>query len=113
MLSGSAGLSIQIRIQVLAQTTSANLNDPPGALQGSKPVRRAKNIPSAGERAKIALVRRWYESTTGIRTITWTYNKPQAISPHPNQQIRGGKEMGPHAPKPRNEVRSPVPVELG
>ena len=22
------------------------------------------------------VVRRWYESTTGIRTITWTYNKP-------------------------------------
>jgi DNA-directed RNA polymerase specialized sigma24 family protein len=39
------------------------------------------------------------------RTITWIRNKPKAILPHPNQQIRGDKEMGPHAPEARNEAR--------
>jgi hypothetical protein len=63
--------------------------------------------------ARIALVRRWYESTTGIRTITWIRDKPQAVRLHPNHHIRGGKEMGPHAPEARNEARSSVLVELG
>ena len=39
---------------------------------------------------RIALVRRWYESTTGIRTSTWIRNNPPATSPHPSQQVRSG-----------------------
>ena len=63
--------------------------------------------------ARMALVRKWYESTTGIRIITWIRDKPQAVRLHPNHHIRGDKEMGPHAPEARNEVRSSVLVELG
>jgi hypothetical protein len=85
-------------------TTSAHFSNFCGDVVESKARRNSTTL---------TLVRRWYESTTGIRTITWIRNNPPATSPHPIQQTRADKEMGPYAPEARNEARSSVLVELG
>jgi len=74
---------------------------------GTLPVNTLSLPKTRREGDALTLVRRWYESTPGIRTITWTYSKPQAISPHPIQQIRGDKRWVPMRPRPETKPGPP------